>query len=46
MTKSGKTASQTLTDADQLTDPSVIIDQPPAYQLTDPSVSTDRSVSP
>ena len=44
--KSGKPAGQPLTDADQLTDPSVIADQSPAHQLTDPSVSADRSVSP
>jgi hypothetical protein len=43
--KSGKPSGQQLTDADQLTDPSVIADQPFAYPLTDPSVSTDRSVS-
>jgi endogenous inhibitor of DNA gyrase (YacG/DUF329 family) len=44
--KTGKTAGEQLTDADQLTDPSVIADRPPAHQLTDPSVSTSRSVSP
>jgi Protein of unknown function (DUF3631) len=43
--KCGKTAGQTLTDADQLTDPSVSADESPSRQLTDPSVSANRSVS-
>jgi Protein of unknown function (DUF3631) len=44
--KNGKPTGQPLTDAVQLTDPSVSPDQSPARQLTDPPVSTDRSVSP
>ncbi len=44
--KNGKPPGQPLTDAIQLTDPSVSPDQPPDRQLTDPPVSTDRSVSP
>ncbi len=43
--KFGKTAGQTLTDADQLTDPSVSADESPTRQLTDQSVSANRSVS-
>jgi hypothetical protein len=42
--KNGKLAGQLLTDADQLTDPSVSADQTPARQLTDGLVSADRSV--
>jgi Protein of unknown function (DUF3631) len=44
--KNGNPAGQPLTDADPLTEPSVIPDQPPARHLTGPSVSADRSVSP
>jgi Protein of unknown function (DUF3631) len=44
--KNGNLAGQPLTDADPLTEPSIIPDQPPARQLTGPSVSADRSVSP
>jgi uncharacterized protein DUF3631 len=43
--KCSKTAGQTLTDTDQLTDPSVSVGRSPTDQLTNQSVSPNQSVS-